>query len=1661
VSWLEERKIKIDHPKLTKMLSEFFDKQGTASEDSPLIQKIKKPNWFQRKFLKQAWTMMIYHPKPPKKEAVLPKKPKKKIEDPLHREKKSELRSETLFSVGFISASILLFSAIVLFFQKYKIVWNSKQKKDGQNRRSELRSQLLDGIQEATAALKNRNLKGQNVLVRVNLNIPMTNEGQITDETRIKQIIPVTKFLLDKGANVILIAHHGRYHENPKDDDRKSLHLAAMAISKHFQKIPVQFHTGSINQNGLQIQKSDLNVRGIHVLENVRFANDFENGKPGDPKREAFAKGLAELSDGIFIFDAFGDVGSEGASVEDIPRFVKEAYAGPAMAQEFKVLQQILNGFDALVFGGKKIDKIELLQGLVTKSLSPNGFALIGSGPSVELNDNQRELLDQLRQGNAGRILTAIDYSEATSAVDIGPETIKLFLEKLDSLKPGQTVLFNGTMGWMEGGHKAGTEALLTKFKELAERGIRIVVVGGNASDVAREYKLAGKSNVTLFTGGGVPLKVLAGEKLVGLEAIRSRSELRSFDEAIQLAQDAYSKKLISEAALQNIISWNDNAYRRVHDQVETEFRAAGDDASKWKEIDDAWYAELKPGTAGMRGKRGFGTNRINDYTLGRFQLAHALAVADRNYDELVRTFDPAFNGAATKKAVVIGGDSRYGSYDPSKQEPGNFVKLGAMLNVVNKVRAYVWRIPVSTPQISWAVHQLKVDNGYQLVSGSMTTASHNPSSDNGSKPYKPDGSQSTGAFAAAINEKFKIATAEYLSNLEYRGLNLLSNLDEAFEAAAANGDIQWVGGDNDTAYRADELFIAHELEDALYAFGQSFDQAELDLRDMKIVISPLFGVSRHILEKILQIRGLRDGQITWVQSEPNPDFPGVRGGKPNPESPDARLVALEKAIEVDADLVLWTDPDADRPAVAAKKNLDKKSENADDYISLNGNQQLAVMADYLVRELKELAKEESISDDGQKAALAKQAAQIVHNIHRVWMASTVVSGDLMKVIARNAGIKVVETLVGFKYIGDEIEKRAKAIQQSAGISEREWVGYSKHQKLTLALEHSEAFLFGGEESLGSLSSEGPHDKDAISGTMWFVEILGRLRKENISLENRLEDIYKTYGYFTEPFPMFSKGKRYDGVDFSEADAMKIIKADEGPSILNVFRKTPPKQIAGRKVIAVLDFNSQEARDTQGNLLFDAKSHSGLITPRTEGVPEDFKSALARIKIPLNAVINWDEKYLLQGVYSFSHEPVPGAQNQNSENLPKENFIMLLLEDGSKIISRPSGTEPIVKFYINARGLFEAKDEVNQWIENAQKDLEAIADQAARDRFPGRFYSELRAQTIVSHSPEVLRGRVEHAERNIRLWNQQLAENRNGFMPQSEKDKIIRQIAVEQVDLEKAKAELAAASGKLGNILEARVNLARANLILAEREAASRTDDYPTLDYLTAGDRIAKAQRELEAALEEQKRFTESSIEPAGNKRRSELRLPAASDEAFRTLDPTKAIDNYHDPRINLKGVQASVRSALAASPKVRAELREQISSQTRGRSSGPVGLALGHTAFEALPVFAAMPRSEVRSIVVIAPTKAELRLAAQFSNVIAVRTAREARAELRRQGVGTAVYVTNTPEDQNLADIRELFDSMVILPPNFMKWVRSELREASEALGVFNRARGLLLSAA
>ena len=802
------------------------------------------------------------------------------------------------------------------------------------------------------------------------------------------------------------------------------------------------------------------------------------------------------------------------------------------------------------------------------------------------------------------------------------------------------------------------------------------------------------------------------------------------------MADQAKQEGRLSEAALNNIKSWQGEAYKLAHSDINQQLEEAAEASedqkqAKWDAIKDAWFTDVAIGTAGMRGVRGWGTNRINLFTMGKLQIAHAKMIQSVRYTELIQRSDSEFDSAKEKKAIVIGGDSREGNFEPKNKPEQNVtqyqieveqlgwqIKLNAMLNIAFGTRAYVYRLPVSTPQVSWSTHVLDVDavdhQGYRVVSGAMNTASHNPPEHNGNKPYQIHGAQGAGDFSAYLGEGISLFDMNELAGLQYQGLNILEKLDEVFERAIRKGDAVWIGGDGLTRadgttvqdpYQADEKFIDAELPEAIHVVDKLFNSKFIDLKTAKIVISPLWGVTRHILEKILKIRGVPGENIIWVESSPNPKFTGHK--TPNPETGDARLPALQAAIENNADLAEWADPDADRPAVAAKKNPSLKSAKLEDYLVLNGNQQLAVLMDYMIREVNALETSGEVQESG--SAMSRLAKSISPAWNKVWMASTVVSGDLAKQVAKKNGLNVIETLTGFKYIGDQIQKHAHLIQKAAGLTERQWIKLSKEKQMELGLQHLDVFIKGGEESYGALTGQGAHDKDAISGLMWFIEIFGRLRKEGITLEARLNEIYEKYGYFSEE--MANQGQKpyaARGIELSESQVFELIgkkdkatgKRPEGATLLGHFLTNTPQVISGKKVVSVLNYENQEARDAKGNLLFDSNSASGYFT-LANGIQ----------------------------VYSFAHAPVGNA---SAEKLPKEDFIALVLEDGAKIVARPSGTEPIIKFYILGRGKLSEKDQVNAWLKQVKTEIDTIADEIARARYPR---SEVRTEKSV---PEFL-----------------------------------------------------------------------------------------------------------------------------------------------------------------------------------------------------------------------------------------------------------------------------------------------------------------------------------
>ena len=409
---------------------------------------------------------------------------------------------------------------------------------------------LLDNI-PTYEDLKNIDLSGKRVLVRVNLNVK-TLEGELQDTTRVDNTLKIIRFLMEKDATPILFGHNGRLNKKKNIDDRESLeHVAEYIKSMLAGEHQVIFHPDSIDEKGLQITKEEITAGNIHVLQNMRFAVDFETGE----KKAEFSKALIALTDGIvdpndpgiYISDKFGDSGSSGASVEELPLLASNVYMGPEELNEFNEIRRILEeGFDCLIFGGIKVEKVDILPGLM-KGMKSDGFILSGSGPTAILRDERKKLLEKINRENPGSLLLAKGYRDPNNTDDIDDATIAYYIKKLDTLKKGETVVVNGTMGFMEhkdsegrltGIYARGTDSLWQKLKDLALlRGVNVVIVGGDAGSMIKRYDFPEElPNVTKFSGGGVPLKIFARNPLKGLKALNKKQESIS-NEILDLAE--------------------------------------------------------------------------------------------------------------------------------------------------------------------------------------------------------------------------------------------------------------------------------------------------------------------------------------------------------------------------------------------------------------------------------------------------------------------------------------------------------------------------------------------------------------------------------------------------------------------------------------------------------------------------------------------------------------------------------------------------------------------------------------------------------------------------------------------------------------------------------------------------------------------------------------------------------------------------------------------------------------------------------------------------------------------------------------------------------------------------------------------------------------------
>ena len=474
-------------------------------------------------------------------------------------------------------------------------------------------------------------------------------------------------------------------------------------------------------------------------------------------------------------------------------------------------------------------------------------------------------------------------------------------------------------------------------------------------------------------------------------------------------------------------------------------------------EIKERFYMDLEFGTAGLRGIIGAGTNRMNIYVVRRATqgLANYIAKVDKK-----------------AQGVAIAYDSRHMSPE--------FAEEAALCLAANGIKAYIFESLRPTPELSFAVRHLG------CVSGINVTASHNPPEYNGYKVYWEDGAQITPPHDSGIMGEVKSIS----------DWNTVKTMDKA-EAEKA-GLFQVIGKEVDDAYMAElKKQVIH------------MDAIEKEGKNLKIVYTPLHGTGNIPARRILKELGFENVYVVKEQELPDGDFPTV--SYPNPEAAEAFELGLKLAKEVDADLVLATDPDADRLGVRVK---DKNGE----YHDLTGNMSGCLLANYELSQRK--AVNGSLPEDG---ALIK----------------TIVTTNLADAIAKGYGVKLIEVLTGFKFIGQQI------------------LGFENSGK--------GSYLFGFEESYGCLIGTYARDKDAIVATMALCEAAAYYKTQGKTLWDAMIEMYEQFGYYKDAI---------QSVTMKGIEGLQKIQ-----EIMNSLRQNPPAEFAGHKVTAVRDYKADTITD--------------------------------------------------------------------------------------------------------------------------------------------------------------------------------------------------------------------------------------------------------------------------------------------------------------------------------------------------------------------------------------------------------------------------------------------------------------------------------------------------
>lgn len=510
--------------------------------------------------------------------------------------------------------------------------------------------------------------------------------------------------------------------------------------------------------------------------------------------------------------------------------------------------------------------------------------------------------------------------------------------------------------------------------------------------------------------------------------------------------------------------------------------------ADQPKEIEDRFYRDLEFGTGGLRGVMGAGTNRMNRYIIGKATqgfAAHLLQGAANNTNAL---------------SVVIAHDSR--------NNADVFSLEAACVLAANGIKTYLFRSLRPTPQLSFSVRDLKAAGGI------VVTASHNPPEYNGYKVYDSTGCQLVPADAEKVIASIR----------EVESFDQVKRLDP--EEAEAKGLIVWL--DDDADERFTDAVVAQSVNPQLMKSGTG--------AALHVVYTPLHGSGNLPVRRALEKAGFANVHVVPEQEKPDGLFPTVKS--PNPEEHEAFTLAIALADKVGADLIIGTDPDADRMGAVVKNDEGR-------FVVLTGNQSGALMVHYLLSNLKEQGK------------LPANGAVV----------KTIVTSEMGADIAASYGCAVMNTLTGFKYIGEQMNEFEKT--------------------------GSHRFLFGYEESYGYLTGTYARDKDAVVASLLISEAAAYYKTQGKTLYDVLLELYEQYGTYLEKLESRTlKGK--DGVE-------KI------GAIMNDWRSNPPAEVAGVQVTKVLDYEQGLDGLPRENVLKFLLSDGSWFTLRPSGTEPKIK----------------------------------------------------------------------------------------------------------------------------------------------------------------------------------------------------------------------------------------------------------------------------------------------------------------------------------------------------------------------------------------------------------------------------------------------------------------------